>query len=129
MIMLLKSRINKEAPLFHLVDQSWDKNGYVFQCIPAHKEEARAMIPGLIPIIWHKYRDNVVKSFTPNAVEHMKSSIYDDKTGEVAPPMDAYITEVKEADKELNCEKEEIKEKEGHRNSKMNATHPSPMVL
>ncbi len=47
----------------------------------------------------HKYGDNVIKTFTHDAVECMKLASYDDKTGEVASPMDAYITEVKAADK------------------------------
>ncbi len=105
-----------EAPLFHLVDQLWDKKGYVFQWSLAHEEEAQVIIPGLIPIVQHEYGDKVVKSFTPNTVAWMKSETYDDQTGEISSPMDAYIKEVEEEDKELNLEREAIKEKDGKKN-------------
>ncbi len=65
MIMPLKSRRKKEVPLFHSGDESWDKNGYIFQCIPAHKEEACITIPELIPLVQHRYGDEIIKSFTP----------------------------------------------------------------
>ncbi len=41
----------------------------------------------------------------------MKLATYDNKTCGVSSPMDAYIKEVEEADKELNLEKEVTKEK------------------
>ncbi len=47
----------------------------------------------------HKYGDKVVNNFTPDAVEQMKFAIYDDQTGEISFPMDAYIKEVEEANK------------------------------
>ncbi len=74
-----------------MVDQSWDENGYIFQCIQAYEEEAQVTIPGLISIMQHKYGDEVVKNFTLDAIEQMKSATYNDKTGEVSSPMDAYI--------------------------------------
>ncbi len=77
----------------------------------------------------HKFGDDVTKNFTLDAVKGMKLSIYDEKTGKVASPMDAYIAEVKDEDKELNLEKEVAKEKEGKTNSKNTTMRPSPEIL
>ncbi len=87
------------------------QNRYVFQCIPAHEEEARVIIPSLIPIMRQKFGNNVIKNFTPNMVECMKMAIFDPEMGKVASLMDVYITEVEVTDKELNLEKEEVEKK------------------
>ncbi len=105
MIMLLRSKNNPEAPIFHSVNQSWDKKGYVFQYILPHEDEARVIILRLILILCHKFRDQVIKNFTPDAVEQMKLATYDKKIGEVASLMDTYIVEVENVDIELNLKK------------------------
>ncbi len=46
----------------------------------------------------------------------MKSATYDNQTGEISSPMDAYIKEVEEIEKELNLESKAIKEKDRKKN-------------
>ncbi len=59
----------------------------------------------------------------------MKLATYDNKTSEVSSPMDAYIKENEEADKELNLEKEVTKDKQGQANSQNNNSWPTPTAL
>ncbi len=89
MLISLKSRKIEEAPLFHSVDKLWNKNGHICQCIPAHEDKAWVTILELIPLLHHKFRDNIVKSFTPDSVEMMQNASYDAESGEVLFPMDA----------------------------------------
>ncbi len=59
----------------------------------------------------------------------MKLATCNEKTGEVSSWMDAYIAEVKDADKELNLENKAAKEKEGKMNSKNTSTRTSLVIL
>ncbi len=99
-IISLKSRNN------NLVDQSWNKNGYILHFIPAHEEKVQVTIPGLIPILRHKYSNEIMKSFTPDVEECMKTVIYIENSGEISSPMDAYITEVEASDEKFNLKKD-----------------------
>ncbi len=36
--------VQKNIPLSHSVDISWDHNGYIFQGIPMHEDEVRIII-------------------------------------------------------------------------------------
>ncbi len=59
----------------------------------------------------------------------MKLATYNKKTGEVASPMDAYIAEVENADKELELEKEGKQEKEKENQQGEVSTRPSQLIL
>ncbi len=109
MTVSLKSRKNNDEPLFHLVDHTWDKNGYIFQYFPVYEEEAQVTIPGLIPLLPHKFADNIMKSFTLDAVECMQIAEYD-VDREVLSPMDACMSTEEVGDAEFDLESEEEKD-------------------
>ncbi len=84
---------------------------------------------GLISLLWHKYGDRIIKSFTLEAVDKMKMGTFNAKSVEVLSPMDAYITVVEAGVKELNLLRKEMdKNKKGSTDTK-EITRPNPMFL
>ena len=69
LIMIFESRTVVGQPLFHMVDQTWDKNGYQFGLFPNVDSEAWSMITSLIPFLWHHYQESIVKWFS-DAAQH-----------------------------------------------------------
>ncbi len=63
--------------MFHSVDQLWDKNGYIFQYIPAQKDKSQVTIPGPTPLLCYEFGDDIIKSLTPDAFEWMRMAKYD----------------------------------------------------
>jgi hypothetical protein len=67
LIMKIESRLVPGQPLFHVVDETWNQNGYNFSFFPNVQEEARAMMMSLIPFLRHHYNDSIVKWFSSTA--------------------------------------------------------------
>ncbi len=76
-------RLKQHVSIFHLIDHLWDINGYIFHCIPNHKDEARIAIPKLIPLFKHRFGTEVENCFTPQAVERMNEVRHDVKMGDL----------------------------------------------
>ncbi len=96
--MSLKCQQNPDAPLFHLVNCSWDKNGHIIQCILIYKEKASFTIPGLIPLLRYVFGGRVENCFPPETVEQMQIAQFDAITGEIATSMDDHIAQIDEGD-------------------------------
>ncbi len=62
------------------------------------------IIPSLIPILCHHFSDDIEKSFTPSAVECMRSAQIDPEIGGVITPMEAHTMEVMEGDTDFDLE-------------------------
>ena len=67
LIMKIESRTVVGQPLFHSVDQTWDKNGHQFGFFPNVDSKARSMIMSLIPFLRHHYKESILKWFSTTA--------------------------------------------------------------
>ena len=81
LIMKIESRTVVGQPLFHSVDQTWDKNGYQFDFFPNFDSEARSMIMSLIPFLWHHYKESIVKWFSTTAQRRALGAEWDPDKG------------------------------------------------
>ena len=77
----LMSKTDPSFPIFHSVDRStYRESGICFQFLPELAEEARMTISNLVPLLNHKYGPNVLKLFSPAAVERMEGCRWDPNT-------------------------------------------------
>ena len=69
----LMSKTDPTFPIFHSVDRSnYRESGICFQFLPQMAEEARMTISNLVPLLKYKYGPQVLKLFSPAAVERME---------------------------------------------------------
>ena len=81
LIMKIESRTVIGQPLFHVVDQTWNKNGFVFVFFPNVDTEARTMIMSLIPFLRHHYQESIVKWFSSTAQLRAQGAEWDPDKG------------------------------------------------
>ena len=92
LIMKIKSRTVVGQPLFHSVDQTWNKNGYQFGFFPNVDSEARSMIMSLIPFLRHHYKESIVKCFSATAQRRALGAEWDPDKGCVKPFDDSAVS-------------------------------------
>jgi hypothetical protein len=81
LIMKIESRTNPGNQLFHLVDATWNGNGYHFAFFPNVEAEARAMMMALIPFMTHFYKDTALKWFSASAQRRALGALWDPEKG------------------------------------------------
>jgi hypothetical protein len=81
LIMKIESRTNTGHPLFHLVDATWNGNGYHFAFFPNVETEARAMMMALIPFMTSFYKDTALKWFLASAQRRALGALWDPEKG------------------------------------------------
>ena len=95
----LMSKVDPSFPIFHSVDRSsYKESGICFQFLPELAEEARMTISNLVPLLKHKYGPNVLKLFSPSAVERMEGCTWDLSTETVIGQYDDEIQYLDEQD-------------------------------
>jgi hypothetical protein len=67
LVMKIESRFKPGQKLFHIVDETWNGNGYHFAFFPNVEAEARTMIMALILFLVHYYKETAVKWFSASA--------------------------------------------------------------
>jgi hypothetical protein len=77
LIMKIEPRTNPGHQLFHLVDATWNGNGYHLAFSPNVEAEARAMMMALIPFMTHFYKDTALKWFSASAQRRALGALWD----------------------------------------------------
>ena len=95
----LISKVDPKLPIFHSVDRSHRRDsGTCFQFLPELAEEARMTISNLLPLLQHKYGKEVLRLFSPSAVERMEGCRWDPESESVIGQYDDEITFLDEDD-------------------------------
>jgi hypothetical protein len=81
LIMKIESRTVIGQPLFHVVDQTWNKNGFVFVFFPNVDAEARTMMMSLIPFLRHHYQESITKWFSSTSQLRAQGAEWDPDKG------------------------------------------------
>ena len=85
---------SEKKQMFFSVDLSWNRQSFIFTCLPQHESEARSFIPGLLPYLRYKHGKSVDKFFTAPAIERHASSRWDEAAQCVANPEDEVLEEL-----------------------------------
>jgi hypothetical protein len=80
-VMKIESRQTPGQQLFHLVDETWNQNGFHFAFSSTVKAEARAMMMSLIPFLVHHYNDSAVKWISSSAKRRAAGASWDPEKG------------------------------------------------
>jgi hypothetical protein len=80
--MKIESRQMPGQQLFHLVDETWNQNGFHLAYFPNVEEaEARAMMMSLIPFLVHHCNDSAIKWFLSSTQRRAAGASWDPKKG------------------------------------------------
>jgi hypothetical protein len=81
LVMKIESRQHPGQQLFHVVDETWNQNGFHFAFFPNVEAEARAMMMSLIPFLVHHYKDTAIKWFSSSAQRRAHGAEWDPVKG------------------------------------------------
>jgi hypothetical protein len=81
LVMMIESRSVKGQPLFHVVDETWNQNGFHFAFFPNVEAEARAMMMALIPFLVHFYDQTATKWFSASVQRRSQGAEWDEDKG------------------------------------------------
>jgi hypothetical protein len=81
LVMKIESRTVPGQSLFHVVDETWNQNGYTFSFFPNVDTEAQAMMMSLIPFLHHHCHERITKWFSQTAQSRAAGAAWDPEKG------------------------------------------------
>jgi hypothetical protein len=81
LVMKIESRTIPGQQLFHVVDETWNQNGFHFAFFPNVETEARSMMMALLPFLVHHYGQTAIKWFSSSAQRRSQGAEWDPDKG------------------------------------------------
>ena len=99
----IKSSSLPDSTLFHAVNPSYNRNGFVFTFLPQLKEEAITLVAALPVYCKHFHGDTVDKWFSPEAIHRTRDATWDEKLGYATTKKDFAVGNLVEMDKHFHA--------------------------